>query len=76
MHAHRYALREAHPREDRVDGRDPLIVGLRVRDVDCAGDAVDVPTRDLTVAHQLDLGRIAHTDRSKVRLLEISVDLL
>ena len=29
---------------------------------------------DLTVAHQLDLGRITHADRSEVRLLEISVD--
>jgi len=52
----------------------PLTVGLRVRDVDCAGDAVDVTAHDLSAAHQLDLSRISHPDRSKVRLLEISVD--
>jgi hypothetical protein len=66
MHAHRYALREAHPREDRVDGRDALIVGLRVRDVDRAGNAVDVTAHDLCVAHQLDLGRIADANGSEV----------
>jgi hypothetical protein len=74
MHANRDALREAHPSEDRVDSRDPLIVGLRVRDVDRAGDAVDVTAHDLCMAHQLDLDRITNADRAKIRLLEISVD--
>ena len=45
--AHRDALREAHPGEDRVDGREPLPVGLRVRDIDGAGDAVDMAANDL-----------------------------
>ena len=34
MDADRYALGQAHPGEDRVDGSDPLTVGLRVRNVD------------------------------------------
>jgi hypothetical protein len=74
MDANRDALRQAYPGEDGIDVGNSLTVGLRVRDVDCAGDAVDVATHDLTVAHQLDLSRIAHPDRRKVRLLEISVD--
>jgi hypothetical protein len=41
MYAHRNALGQAHPGEDRVDSSHHLIVGLRVRDVDRAGDAVD-----------------------------------
>src|SRR6476469_6580786 len=74
MDANRDALGQAYPGEDGIDGSNPLTVGLRVRDVDCAGDAVDVTTYYLAVAHQLDFSRIAHADRSKVRLLEISVD--
>ena len=74
MDADRDALGQAHPGEDRVDGRDPLPVGLRVRHVDGAGDAVDVTEQDLAVAHELDAGRIADADRSEVRLLEIAVD--
>src|SRR6476661_7182752 len=74
MDAHRNALRQAHPGEDRVDISHPLIVGLRVRDVDRAGDAVDAAAHDLTMAHQLNLGPIAHADGSKIRLLEISVN--
>src|SRR6476646_9352504 len=74
MDANRDALGQAYPGEDGIDGSNPLTVGLRVRNVDCAGDAVDVTAHYLMAAHQLDLGRISHPDRSKVRLLEISVD--
>ena len=74
MDANRDALGQAYPGEDGIDGGNALTVGLRVRDVDSAGDAVDVTTHDLAVAHQLDLSRISHQDRSKIRLLEISVD--
>ena len=74
MDANRDALGQAYPGEDGIDGSNPLAVGLRVRDVDCAGDAVDVATHYLAVAHQLDLSRIAHADRSKSRLLKLSVD--
>src|SRR5271156_2744467 len=74
MDANRDALGQAYPGEDGIDVSDPLTVGLRVRDVDCAGDAVDVSAHDLIAAHQLDLSRISHPDRTKVRLLEISVD--
>src|SRR5437879_4204621 len=74
MHAHRYALREAHPGEDWVDGGNPLIVRLCVRNIDRTSDAVDVTAHDLSVAHQLDLSRIAHSDWSEVGFLEICVD--
>src|SRR5262249_18025795 len=49
---HRDALGEVDPGEDGVDGRETLIVGLRVRDMDRAGDAVDVAAHDLIVSHQ------------------------
>jgi hypothetical protein len=75
MEANRDALGQAYPGEDGIDGGDPLTVGLRVRDVDGAGDAVDVTAHYLIAAHQLDLSRISHPDRSKVRLLEISVEV-
>jgi hypothetical protein len=74
MNANRDALGQAHPREDRVDVGDPLSGRLRVRNVDGASDTVDVAAQDLTVAHQLDACRIAHADRSQVRLLEIPVN--
>src|SRR5262249_11721029 len=74
MDADRYALGQPHPGEDRIYGSNAPIVGLRVRNVDPAGDAVDVATEDLAVAHQFDLSGIANADGSKVRLLEISID--
>src|SRR5260370_26891489 len=72
--AHRYALRQAHPGEDRVDVGEPLPVGLRVCDVDAAGDAADMAANDLVIAHQLDAGRVAYLDRLEIGLLEIAVD--
>jgi hypothetical protein len=57
----------------RCAKRTQVKVGLRVRDVDRAGDAVDAPARDLIMTHQLNLGPIAHADGSKIRLIEISV---
>ena len=39
MDAHGDALRQAHPGKDRVDVGEPLPIGLRVGDVDAAGDA-------------------------------------
>src|SRR5580704_19649494 len=74
MDANRDALGQAYPGEDGIDGSNALTVGLCVRNVDGAGDAVDVSAHDLIAAHQLDLSRISHADRTKVRLLEISVD--
>src|SRR6516225_10547248 len=74
MDADRNALGKPHPGEDGVDICDPLTRSLCVRNVNCASDAVDVTTHDLTVAHQLHLSRIADADRSKVCFLEISVD--
>src|SRR6267142_1908095 len=72
MDANRNALGQAYPGEDGIDGCNALTVRLRVRNVDCAGDAVDVTAHELIAAHQLDLSRIPHLDRSRVRLLEIS----
>ena len=57
-----------------VDIGKPLPVGLRVRNVDRAGDDVHVPTNDLEVAHQLDASRIPDADWHDVGLLEIPVD--
>ena len=64
--ADRDALRKSDPGEDRVDRSHSLIVGLRVRNINGAGNAVDVAANDLTVTHQLDFGRITHADRFKV----------
>ena len=62
------------PGEDRVDVGKPLPVGLRVRNIDAAGNAVDVTADNLAIAHQLDLGRVADADRFEIRFLEIAVD--
>jgi hypothetical protein len=72
--ANRNALGQAHPGEDGIDVSDPLIVGLRVCNVDCAGDAVDVTAHNLIAAHQLDLSRISDPDRRNVGFLKISVN--
>src|SRR3984893_11123190 len=72
--AHRNALGKAYPGEDRIDRCKPLLIGLRVRDIDGARDAVDVATNDLAIAHRLDLGRVALVDRAEIDLLEIAVN--
>jgi hypothetical protein len=61
------APRQAHPGEDRVDVGQPLPVGLRVLNVDAAGDTVDMTAHDLAIAHQLDLGRVADADRLQTK---------
>ena len=50
MDAHRDTLRQPHPGEDRVDVGNPLPVGLRVGDIDRAGDAVDMAAHDVGIA--------------------------
>src|SRR5215470_4773228 len=72
--AHWNALSQAHPGEDRIHRRQPLPVGLCVRDVDAAGDAPHMSANNLTVAHQLDAGRVAYLDPVEIGLLEISID--
>ena len=74
MDANWDALGQTHPGEDRVDVGNALIVGLSIRDVDRAGDAIDVAAHDLTIAHQLYLGWVAQADRSEGRFLKIPVD--
>src|SRR6476469_7987595 len=72
MDTNRDALGQAYPSEDGIDGSNPLTIGLRVRNVYCTGDAVDVTAYNLIAAHQLDLSWISYPDRTKVGLLEIS----
>ncbi len=48
--AHGYALGKAHPSEDRIDRGNPLLIGLRVGDVDRAREAVDMAANDLAKA--------------------------
>src|SRR5712675_3078063 len=72
--AHRQALRQAHPGEDRIYRGQPCLIGLRVRNVDAAGDATDVATNDLAVAHQLHGCRVALMNPPETGLLEVAVD--
>ena len=74
MDPDRDALRQAHPGEDRVDGRDAPIVGLRVRDVDGPRDAGDPAAQELGAAHQLDRGGVTRADRAELGLFEVGVD--
>jgi hypothetical protein len=60
---------KTHPGEDRTHRGDTLIVGLRVRNADRAGDAVDVATHDLAMAHQLDLRGVARVYERNIGLL-------
>jgi hypothetical protein len=57
--AYRHALRKAHPGEDRIYRGEPCGVRLGVRDLDVTGDAADMATNELAVAHQFDGRRIA-----------------
>src|SRR3984893_7235785 len=72
--AHRNALGKAYPGEDRIDRCKPLLIGLCVRDIDGARDAVDVATNDLAIAHRLCLWRVGLVDRAEIDLLEIAVN--
>jgi hypothetical protein len=62
----RDALPQAHPGKDRVDVGKSFSVGLCVRNIDAAGDAVDVTADNLVIAPQLDLGRVADADRPRL----------
>ena len=74
MDPDRNALGKADPGKDWINRGKPLLVGLRVRNVDGARDAVDMATNDLAIAQQLDLGRVAYADRAEIDLLEIAVN--
>ena len=63
--ADRHALSEPYPREDRVDVRYPLVIGVCIRDVNRPGDAANLAANNLVMAHQLDFGGIAFPDRSE-----------
>src|SRR5208337_814535 len=47
--ADRHALSEPDPSEDRVDVRHPLVIGVRIGDVDRPGDAADLASDDLAM---------------------------
>src|SRR5229473_7971054 len=72
--AHRDALGQPHPGEDRIDVGQALAVGLGISDVDAARDAADVTADGLWVAHQLDAGVVTFADPSYAGLFEIAVD--
>src|SRR5258707_11474359 len=74
MNAHRDTLRQTPPGEDRVDRRQALPVGLRVGDIDAAGEAADMAVNKLLVPHQLDRGGIAFVDRAQIGFLQITGD--
>src|SRR5260370_19135384 len=74
MNAYRHPLRQPHPGEDRIPRSEPRLIRLRVRDIDASGDAPDMATNKLAVAHQLDTCRVAFKDPAETGLLEIAVD--
>src|ERR1700756_337905 len=74
LYSNGHPLGQAHPREDRVDLGKTELVGLRVWDVDTAGDANDLAANNFAISHQLDLRKIAVTDGRKLRFLEIGID--
>jgi hypothetical protein len=45
--AHRHALRKANPGEYRVDVRDPLVIGVCIRDVNGPRNPAHVAANDL-----------------------------
>src|ERR1700730_19274134 len=71
---HRHTLREAHPGEDRIYRGEPCGVRLYVWDVDATGDAADMTTNELAVAHQFDGRRVAVVDPAETGFLEVAVD--
>src|SRR5208337_1981336 len=72
--ADRHALSEADPGEHRVDVREPLLIGVCIRDVDGPRDAAHVAANNLAMAHQFELCGIAFVDGGQLSFLEIGVD--
>jgi hypothetical protein len=56
---YRHALRKADPGEDRIDGGEPRLIRLYVRDVNATRDAADMPTNEFAVTHQFHGCRVA-----------------
>src|SRR5258708_10372036 len=69
MNAYRHTLRQPHPGEDRIHRSEPRLIRLRVRDIDASGDAPDMATNKLAVAHQLDTCPVAFNDPAEPGLL-------
>src|ERR1700677_3951147 len=72
-HVHRDTLRQSHPGENGVDGRKPLLVWLRILNIDSSRDAGDMPANAPAIAHQLDYCHIAFANRAELGFLEIGV---
>jgi hypothetical protein len=72
--AHRYTLREANPREDRIYRGEAGQVRLRIWHIDAAGYASYMPQNDFPVPHQFDRCAVSLANFSQVCLLEIGVD--
>ena len=73
--ADRNALCEAHPGEDRVDGRQSCDPGSGVRVHDAVGQALHMPRNGLIgKAHENDLRGVTHSDASQLRFLEVAGD--
>src|SRR5262245_15704004 len=72
--AHRNALSETYPGEDRIDTRESLLIRLSVRNVDAASDTVDVPSNDFSVAHELDAGQVASANVLELGFFELAID--
>jgi hypothetical protein len=74
MDSHRDALRQAHPGEDRVDGREASRAGFRVGTLMPRAMLSTWPRTTSLVAHQLELGRIALADGAQRGLGEVGID--
>src|SRR5271167_5102194 len=68
------SLREANPREDRVDVRQPLSATRCVCSTYATCDALDLPPDRGFIAEQRRLNDIPHVDVSELRFLEIGID--
>src|SRR5580704_5363774 len=71
--AHRDALSETHPCEDRVDGSQSGLVGSCVRDIDAPRDAGNLTSHNRAVTQQFNHRRIALVDGGELRFLEIGI---
>jgi len=59
--------------ENGVNGREPLLIRLCIRDLDSSRDAADMPANDLAIAHQEDDCRIAFGNRAERVFFEVGV---
>src|SRR5271156_1728333 len=68
------SLRKTHPREDRVDVRQPLSATRCVCCADATCDALDLSSDGKFIAEQRRLNYIPYMDVGELRFLEIGID--